>query len=363
MRLRFISKAVLPRLITALLSIAFLINGSSLAYANLPADKEYKFYYYLHDNLGGIQSVLDDKGNVVCTNDYLPYGEERNGDCMNKDEEDYGFTGKEKDEETGLMYYGARYYDPVIGRFTSMDPVTLGEGSKSLKSVLKNPQTLNPYSYTLNNPLRYTDPTGKYEEDVHYDLTYSLALVAGLSADMAKTIATSDQMVDENPSTAPINGIWGSLKNLITGKTKSNHFANRLEAVSRLLSGVKNKSSEEFGAALHTFQDSYSHEGFFTDHLAFGHSPDKTYNDVEKANMMAKASFYFLRMFNATTNGIGDMTESDYSNETNTLWGKIEDSISSYNSKINKMNTDTAGTAKSSQESINTSEKKEKDKK
>ena len=164
MRLRFISKAVLPRLITALLSIAFLINGSSLAYANLPADKEYKFYYYLHDNLGGIQSVLDDKGNVVCTNDYLPYGEERNGDCMDKDEEDYGFTGKEKDEETGLMYYGARYYDPVIGRFTSMDPVTLGEGSKSLESMLKNPQALNPYSYALNNPLKYKDETGEYAE-------------------------------------------------------------------------------------------------------------------------------------------------------------------------------------------------------
>ncbi|PIZ72074.1 hypothetical protein COY07_03800, partial [Candidatus Peregrinibacteria bacterium CG_4_10_14_0_2_um_filter_43_11] len=98
MRLRFISKAVLPRFIAFSLTATLLISGSPLVYANLPADKEYKFYYYLHDNLGGIQSVLDDKGNVVCTNDYLPYGEERNGDCMNKDEEDYGFTGKEKDE-------------------------------------------------------------------------------------------------------------------------------------------------------------------------------------------------------------------------------------------------------------------------
>ena len=164
MRLRFISKAVLPRLITALLSIAFLINGSSLAYANLPADKEYKFYYYLHDNLGGIQSVLDDKGNVVCTNDYLPYGEERNGDCMDKDEEDYGFTGKEKDEETGLMYYGARYYDPVIGRFTSPDPFLNNPNLKGeeLQNLLRDPQSLNMYTYARNNPLKYADPDGKF---------------------------------------------------------------------------------------------------------------------------------------------------------------------------------------------------------
>ncbi|PIZ70845.1 hypothetical protein COY07_06070 [Candidatus Peregrinibacteria bacterium CG_4_10_14_0_2_um_filter_43_11] len=54
------------------------------------------------------------------------------------------------------MYYGARYYDPVIGRFTSMDP---WEGD------LKDPQTLNKYSYARNNPVRYVDPTGEKVSD------------------------------------------------------------------------------------------------------------------------------------------------------------------------------------------------------
>jgi len=60
------------------------------------------------------------------------------------------FTGQRLDS-TGLYYYGARYYDPAIGRFISPDPVVQN---------FKNPQTLNRYSYCLNNPLKYVDPTG-----------------------------------------------------------------------------------------------------------------------------------------------------------------------------------------------------------
>ena len=68
-----------------------------------------------------------------------------------KGEEKYTYNGKELDE-TGLYYYGARYYDPVIGRFISRDPLT---GKK------ESPQTLNRYVYCLDNPLRYIDPTGE----------------------------------------------------------------------------------------------------------------------------------------------------------------------------------------------------------
>ncbi len=60
-------------------------------------------------------------------------------------------TGKERDSESGNDYFGARYYGSSMGRFLSPDP-TGGN--------LSNPQTLNKYSYTLNNPLIYTDPTG-----------------------------------------------------------------------------------------------------------------------------------------------------------------------------------------------------------
>ncbi len=67
------------------------------------------------------------------------------------------FTGQEKDVESGLLYYGARYYNPNRGRFTQPDPAIMNPS----KEMLANPQLLNPYSYAANNPLKYTDPTGE----------------------------------------------------------------------------------------------------------------------------------------------------------------------------------------------------------
>ncbi len=67
-------------------------------------------------------------------------------------------TSKERDNETGLDYFGARYYGSTQGRFTSADPL-LSSGS------IYSPQTWNRYSYTVNNPLRYTDPFGLFVFD------------------------------------------------------------------------------------------------------------------------------------------------------------------------------------------------------
>lgn len=64
-------------------------------------------------------------------------------------------TGKERDAETGLDYFGARYYSGGQGRFTSPDPL-LNSGRPD------NPQSWNRYSYAFNNPLRFTDSTGLY---------------------------------------------------------------------------------------------------------------------------------------------------------------------------------------------------------
>ena len=70
------------------------------------------------------------------------------------------------DESTALMYYGARYYDPALGRFISADPIVPQPG---------NPQAWNRYSYVLNNPLRYVDPTGYFtvEELVGWGVTHN----------------------------------------------------------------------------------------------------------------------------------------------------------------------------------------------
>jgi RHS repeat-associated protein len=80
---------------------------------------------------------------------YYPYGGTRPN--VGTVPTDYQFTGQKLDSGTGLYYYGARYYDLVTGRFISPDLIVPGAGS---------PQDLNRYAYTLNNPVRYTDPSG-----------------------------------------------------------------------------------------------------------------------------------------------------------------------------------------------------------
>ena len=107
--------------------------------------------------------------------DYLPFGEDIPA-ATNGRSSLFGvaglkqkFTSKERDAETGLDYFGARYMSSAPGRF--MSPDVAGPD-------LTNPQTLNKYRYALNNPLRYADRNGLYEQDVHFDLTFEESLMS-----------------------------------------------------------------------------------------------------------------------------------------------------------------------------------------
>ena len=83
--------------------------------------------------------------------DYYPFGQQVN--TVVDAAHDRRFTGKERDAESGLDYFGARYYHSVAGRFLSVDPVL-----ESADPI--NPQSWNRYIYTFNNPLKYVDPDG-----------------------------------------------------------------------------------------------------------------------------------------------------------------------------------------------------------
>jgi RHS repeat-associated protein len=104
--------------------------------------------YVLQDHLGSTAGTVNSSGAVVSTVRYFPYGSTlASTGTLPTDKK---FTGQIEDN-TGLYYYNARYYDPEIGRFISAD---------SIVSNPANPQSLNRYSYCLNNPLKYTDPSG-----------------------------------------------------------------------------------------------------------------------------------------------------------------------------------------------------------
>ena len=105
--------------------------------------------YYFSDHLGSMEVVTNATGGIVKESDYLPYGSEVT--ISGTDPNHYKFTGKERDSESGLDNFGARYDASSIGRFMTPDPIA---------GVLANPQSLNKYAYVLNRPLVLTDPTG-----------------------------------------------------------------------------------------------------------------------------------------------------------------------------------------------------------
>lgn len=107
--------------------------------------------YYHHDHLGNVRALTDYVGTLTETHDFYPFGEEIQGQPQSQDK--YLFTGKQRDAESGLDYFGNRYYGSAIGRFLSPDPG---------KPDVKIPQSWNKYGYCLSNPEKYVDPAGKY---------------------------------------------------------------------------------------------------------------------------------------------------------------------------------------------------------
>jgi len=107
--------------------------------------------FYHTDHTGSTRLVTSESGTVLTSVSYEPFGEP----TVSGDEESFLFTGKERDSSQ-LYYYGARYYDPDMGRFITRDV---------MPGTREKPQSLNTYTYCLNNPLRYIDPTGHESED------------------------------------------------------------------------------------------------------------------------------------------------------------------------------------------------------
>lgn len=106
--------------------------------------------YYHNDALGSPVAATDEAGNLLWREAYKPYGERILK--QDNDTNDTWYTGKQEDKTTGLSYFGARWYDPVIGRFMSIDPVGFKEG---------NIHSFNRYAYANNNPYKFIDPDGE----------------------------------------------------------------------------------------------------------------------------------------------------------------------------------------------------------
>jgi RHS repeat-associated protein len=112
--------------------------------------------YYFSDHLKTASVITDSAGNIKEDEDYYPWGGELQ--FVNSDSNHYKFTGKERDSETGLDYFGARYYGNSLGRWMSPDWATKPEAIPY--SDLRDPQSLNLYGYVRNLPTTLVDKDG-----------------------------------------------------------------------------------------------------------------------------------------------------------------------------------------------------------
>jgi len=126
--------------------------------------------YVLKDTLGSAQAVVDDLQAVLQRMSYDAWGSRRNVDgsddaalatslgALRNGQDHSGYTGQEQLDQLGLVHLNGRIYDPISARFISADPTIADPGDT---------QGLNRFSYVLNNPLRYTDPSGFVGEETN----------------------------------------------------------------------------------------------------------------------------------------------------------------------------------------------------
>ena len=123
-------------------------EGAGYGYSNGMSQQERDVFYYHSDHLGSTSYITDRDGNAsqfVC---YKPYGDALVDEHNTSYEQPWKFNGKELDSETGLYYYGARYYEPVLAMWYGVDAM-----------AEKNPN-MGGYVYCAGNPVMYIDPDG-----------------------------------------------------------------------------------------------------------------------------------------------------------------------------------------------------------
>jgi RHS repeat-associated protein len=140
-------------------------GGQRIARIDLPASS---VHYYLSDHLNSTSMVVSASGTIEEESDYSSFGTEYpiTGSGVNR----YKFTGKERDSESQVDYFGARYYSNALGRFITSDwskkPVPVPYAD------LDDPQTLNQYGYGRNNPLSHADVDGHFWQELFNKIRY-----------------------------------------------------------------------------------------------------------------------------------------------------------------------------------------------
>lgn len=196
---------------------------------------------YLHpDHLGSAAAGTSQSGTVLWREQYTPYGEKLTAPAANDNQG--GFTGHIDDVDTGLNYMQARYYDPSLARFLSIDPVGFLETG--------SPSMFNRYAYSVNDPVNNTDPSGECVPGLcPADIAMSAAAIKqdagsfgvgvarGVGASFAST-ATLGQMT--SPS---------GMMQVLSGNSASNQYAAAIGPAENVSMAIGDMQGENLGNA------------------------------------------------------------------------------------------------------------------
>jgi RHS repeat-associated protein len=175
---------------------------------------------------------------------YSPYGEVS---VLGPDEgNSIQYTGRENDQ-TGLYFHRARYYDPLLKRFISEDPVGIHGG-------------INQHAYVEGDPIQRSDPLGLWWPGIHNSQAYTQALEAGMDRATAQRLGQLTGDVDDLPgSHDPVNSHWHAMQDPNIWK-----FQAEAKFKQRVRESLDSCTLEDLAKALHAIQDSYSpgHRGF-----------------------------------------------------------------------------------------------------
>ena len=243
--------------------------------------------YFLTDGLGSTRLLVDELGAVTGRYSYDAFGAERSHYGVGQT--NFTFAGEQIDKDTGLQYLRARYYNPIDGRFISVDPIP---------SNLIEPQKLNHYIYAINNPLRYIDPKGEsiIGAAIFAVTTFAIGVNVGVYGQ-----ALSDVLDNMAEMRAPTDWEFSDL---------ATYWASGLSGgASGVLGGLFGLGGKAVGSASQPFLKDYLDDGNLND----------LENDVSKGSQkgaLAIVSDYFLKF-----SGIGEkISQGTHSNE---ITGKI----------------------------------------
>jgi RHS repeat-associated protein len=205
---------------------------------NVPdaSDTRARIYAVVTDHLGMPRQVMDERQHVVWQANTTAFGQTRvtYAEAVGTNAQPFVMNlrlpGQVFDAATNLNYNYLRDYDPEVGRYTTPDPAGLGGG-------------LNPYAYVSNDPLTNIDPLGLFQSDIHYYMTFFLAVVAGVNPEEARVIALAAQYIDDNPDTSPLNvSVWTGLTDEHRARLLTYHFTmvpSAINPATGLVSGIK----------------------------------------------------------------------------------------------------------------------------